>query len=143
MNDKPYKFQAEIKFECPSLIVGWNGDAGNLGSGILGYLKDKLKCLLLAEIEPTGFFPLNGVQIVDDVARFPESRLYYCPGKELLLFETDAPHSDWYRFINTVFDMAQFHCRLNEVYTIGGMISFNAHTAGKMSWLLPVLRKLN
>ena len=129
MEEKLYKFHEEIKLECPSMIIGWNEDAGGIGTGVVSYLVKKLKGRLLAEIEPTGFFPLNGVTIRDDVARFPESKLYYCPENELLLFESDSPHADWYRFLNTVIDMAQFHCRLNEIYTIGGMIALNAHTA--------------
>ena len=129
MKEKQFKFHSEFKLECPSLIAGWVDDAGGIGSGVTGYLRRKLKSYLLAEIEPMGFFPLNGVVIRDDIARFPESKLYYCPEKELLLFESDSPHGDWYRFLNTIIDMAQFHCRLDEIYTIGGMISLSAHTA--------------
>ena len=118
----------DIKFECASLVVGWYDDAGSVGYGVLNYLKDKLDCRLLAEVEPTGYFPLNSVLISDDVAQFPESKLYYCPEKELLLFLSYSPSGDWYKFLNTIIDMASYHCRLRQIYTLGGMITLNAHT---------------
>jgi proteasome assembly chaperone (PAC2) family protein len=123
-----FEFHNDIKFECPSLIVGWDEEVGLIGSGVVRYLKDHLKSRLLAEIGPTDFFLLNGVSIQDSVARFPESKLYFCAEKELLLFESNSPYLEWYRFLNTLLDMAQFHCHITEVYTIGGMISMGHHT---------------
>jgi proteasome assembly chaperone (PAC2) family protein len=128
LDNKLFEFHEEFKFECPSLIVGWDEEAGQIGSGVIRYLKDHLTSRLLAEIEPTDFFPLNGVSVQDSVARFPKSRLYFCADKELLLFESNSPYSEWNKFLNTLLDMAQFHCRITEVYTIGGMISLGAHT---------------
>jgi len=131
LTDTPFKIHDDIKFECASLIAGWHEDAGNLGYGVLKYLKNNLQCRLMAEIEPTGYWPMNNILISDDVARFPESKLYYCPDKALLLFLSHSPNADWYRFLNTIIDMAGYHCRLQQVYTMGGMINLNAHTAAR------------
>jgi proteasome assembly chaperone (PAC2) family protein len=128
LDSKLFEFHDEFKFECPSLIVGWDEETGQIGSGVIRYLKDHLNSRLLAEIEPADFFPLNGVSVQDSVARFPKSRLYICADKELLLFESNSPYSEWNKFLNTLLDMAQFHCRITEVYAIGGMISLGAHT---------------
>jgi proteasome assembly chaperone (PAC2) family protein len=150
LDDKVFEFHNEFKFDCPSLIVGWDEEAGQIGSGVVRYLKDHLNSRLLAEIEPADFFPLNGVSIQDSVARFPKSRLYFCADKELLLFESNSPYSEWHRFLNTLLDMAQFHCRITEVYTIGGLISLSAHTTERQlmgvvssSELKPVLTRFN
>jgi predicted ATP-grasp superfamily ATP-dependent carboligase len=128
MQEKNCRFYDKVKFDCPSLIVGWKEDAGAIGSGILDYLRDKLNAKLFAEIEPTGYFPLNGVTVNDDVAVFPECRFYYSSDKRLLLLESHSPHTDWYRFLNTVIDVSLANCRLSEIYTIGGMISLAPHT---------------
>lgn len=129
MSETLFKLHDDIKFECASLVVGWYEDPGNMGYGVLNFLRDKLNCRLLAEIEPAGYFPLNSVLITDDVALFPESKLYYCPEKELLLFLSYSPTGDWNKFLNTLFDMASYHCRLQQIYTMGGLVTLNAHTA--------------
>jgi predicted ATP-grasp superfamily ATP-dependent carboligase len=129
LSETSFKLHDDVKFECASLIVGWYEDSGNTGYGSLNYLKDKLNCRLLAEIEPAGYFPMNNILISDDVAQFPESKLYYCPDKQLLLFLSSSPSGDWYKFLNTVIDMASYHCRLLHIYFLGGMVALNSHTA--------------
>lgn len=127
MSEISFKLHDDVKFECASLIVGWYEDSGNTGYGSLNYLKDKVNCRLLAEIEPAGYFPMNNILISDDVAQFPESKLYYCPEKQLLLFLSSSPSGDWYKFLNTVIDMASYHCRLQQIYFLGGMVTLNSH----------------
>lgn len=126
MNDTPFRLYEDVRFECASLIVGWHEDAGDMGAGIINFLKNNLKCRLLAEVEPAGFFPLNGVIIEDDVAQFPESRLYYCPDKEILMFLSHSPNAEWFRFLNTLIDMAAYHCKVERIYTVGGLISLES-----------------
>ena len=126
MENRPFRLYENIKFDCASLIVGWHEDVGGVGDGVIRYLIDNLECRLLAEVEPSGFFPLNGIQIVDDVAEFPESKLYYCPGKNLLIFSSQLPNAAWYRFLNTVIDMSNFHCRMDRIFSVGGLVSLDS-----------------
>ncbi len=123
-----FKIHNDIKLECASLVVCWRQDAGRIGSGIAEYLVSKLDGRLFGEIEPTSFFPLGGVTVEDDIAQFPQNKLYFCPGKELLVFCGDSPHTEWHRFLNAILDLAGYRCRINEIYTIGGMVSLSAHT---------------
>jgi predicted ATP-grasp superfamily ATP-dependent carboligase len=125
----PLKIYDDIKLECASLIVCWTQDAGRIGIGIADYLISKLNCRVFGEIEPTGFFPLGGVTVEDNVAQFPQSKLYHCPQKGLLIFRSDTPRADWYRFLNAILDLAGYRCRLSEMYTIGSMIYLSPHTA--------------
>lgn len=111
-----------------SLVLGWNADAGDLGRRVTDYLNLKLKGQEFAEIEPEAFFPMGGVAIEGNVARFPESKFYTCPDHELVVFQTDSPSAEWHKFLNSVLDVAERHCRVREVYTLGAMISFSAHT---------------
>jgi proteasome assembly chaperone (PAC2) family protein len=126
LHDTPFRLYEDVKFECASLITGWHDDAGGIGDGVINYLMSGLKCRLLAEIEPAGFFPLNGVAIEDDVAEFPESKLYYCAEKNLLLFLSQLPNAGWFRFLNTLIDMSSYHCHVDKIYSVGGLISLDS-----------------
>jgi len=110
-------------------VVGWNTDAGNLGARVSDYLNRKLGGQSLADIDPTDFFPLGGVAIEDDLIQFPESNLYSCPQNDLVIFRSDPPNNEWLRFINSILDAAQRHGGIKELYTIGSMVTLDAHTA--------------
>jgi proteasome assembly chaperone (PAC2) family protein len=112
-----------------SLVLGWGEDTGGFGRKVTDYLNLKLKGREFADIAPEDFFPMGGVGIADDVARFPESKFYACPEYELVIFQSDSPLAEWYRFLNEVLDVAGHHCRLGELYLLGAMVSFSAHTA--------------
>jgi proteasome assembly chaperone (PAC2) family protein len=124
----PYKVYFEPELESASLVVGWNEDAGGLGAKSLDYMNEKLGGREFAEIEPADFFPLGGVSVEDDVARFPESKFYCCPENNLLIFKSNIPRSDWYRFLDLVLNIAENYCHVKELYTVGGMIYLGAHT---------------
>jgi proteasome assembly chaperone (PAC2) family protein len=111
-----------------SLVLGWSEDAGHLGRRVTDYLNLKLKGREFAEIEPEAFFAMGGVAIKDNVARFPESKFYACPDHELVVFQTDSPSAEWHKFLNSVLDVTGRHCHVRELYVLGTMISFTAHT---------------
>jgi len=100
----------------------------NLGRKVTGYLNQKLKGQEFAEIEPEDFFPLGGVAIEGNLAQFPESKFYACREHELVVFQSGSPGAEWYKFLNSVLDVAEQHCRVKELYIIGAMVSFSAHT---------------
>ena len=113
----------------PSLVVGWSQDVGKLGPKVIAYLNKKLGAEEVGEIEPEGFSSLAGVQIEDNLIQFPESKFYSCPRNDLLIFKSSLPRYEHYKFLNLVLDFAQ-HCgKVNELYTIGGIVSLMAHTA--------------
>lgn len=127
--DNPFKIYREPHFQSPSLIVAWSEDAGRLGSKTIDFLNRKLGGQKMGELDASTFFSLRGVQIENNVIQFPASKFYSCEGKDLLLFKSDGPDREWYRFLNTVLDMAVLHCKVKEVYTLGGFISSMAHTS--------------
>lgn len=129
MPELPFKIYEEIKLECASLIVCWRRDAGQLGARVADYLIKKLDCRLFGEIEPVSFFQLGGITVEDDVARFPQSKLFFSVAKQLLIFQSDAPRAEWHRFLNTILDLAGMRCRVNELYSVGSMVALAAHTA--------------
>ncbi len=130
MSEKyPFKIYRKPKLESSSLVIGWSEDAGKLGPKVVDYLNKKLGGKEFGEIEAEHFFPLEGVSVGDDIAQFPESKFYYCQQKNLVIFKSDSPRFEWYRFLNSVLDVAEHYCHVKELYTIGSMISPSAHTA--------------
>lgn len=132
------RFIEEPQFDSPALIVGWQEDAGRLSSSVVDYINEKIGGRVFCEIEPVGFFSLEGVAIENDVAHFPQARFYCFDSSRrslpehgrtnLVTFRANEPQFDRYKFLNAVVDLAQFHCKISELYTIAGTISPIAHT---------------
>jgi len=116
------------KFENPSLIVGWNKDAGQLNPKVIEYLNKQIGGESFCEIEPMDFFSLAGVAVERDAAQFPKGEFYYCQRSDLVIFKGSEPEFERYRFLNAVSDLAQHYCVIKHLYTIGGTISLIAHT---------------
>jgi predicted ATP-grasp superfamily ATP-dependent carboligase len=124
----PFTVHGKPEMETSSLIVGWTQDAGARGPSVINYLNAKLGTWEFGEIEPADFFPLGGVEVEGDVAQFPESKFYCSPEKRLVIFRSDPPVSEWHRFSSSILDVAEHYCHATELYTIGAMIYFGAHT---------------
>lgn len=120
--------RSEPELENASLIVGWQEDAGKLGSKVIDYLNKHIRGRSFCEIDPVEFFPLGGVAIDNNVAQFPVSRFYAGTRKDLILFVSTEPPHERCRFLNSVLDVAEHHCRIKELYTVSGTISPIAHT---------------
>ncbi|MBI2908948.1 MAG: PAC2 family protein [Chloroflexi bacterium] len=128
MDDPRLKMYGRPEASGASMVVGWREDAAKIGWRTTRYLTRKLGGQKFAEIEPVGFFPLSGVMIENDVAEFPQSTFYYCPPKNIVVFESNAPSAEWYEFLNLILDVAE-QCHVKEVYAVGGMVSLGAHAA--------------
>ena len=124
----PLRFFSRPTLQSPALVVAWSEDAGRLGPRVNDYLRRKLGGHSFCEIEPVDFFPMGGVAIENDLAKFPASWFYASPEHDLVLFESSPPASDWYRFLNLVMDVAEHYCHVKEVHTVGGMVAISAHT---------------
>lgn len=130
MSENPrLKIHKPPNLQNPSLLVGWSQDIGKLGPKVIDYLNKKLGAEEFGELEPEAFSSFGGVQIEDNVIQFPESKFYSCPKNNLLIFESSPPRYEHYKFLNSVLDFAQ-HCdKVNELYTLGGIVSLMSHTA--------------
>ncbi len=123
----PLKLFYQPELDSPALIVGWSLDAGKLGDKVSGYLVEQLGGQPFGEIEPLPFFALGGVPIEENLVQFPEGIFYVCPEHNLIVLISTPPFNEWFKFLNTVLDVA-LQCRAKEVYTVGGMVSMSAHT---------------
>lgn len=124
-----FKFSKIPKLKSPSLVVSWSKDAGKFGAKVIDFLNKKLGSEEFCQIEPTGFFSLGGVKVEDDIAQFPESKFYCCERDELVIFKSDQPRYEWYKFLNSVLDAAEYYGKIKELYTVSGTISSIAHTS--------------
>ena len=125
----PIKFSRQPELQNPSLVVGWGADAGKLGAKVTNYLNRKLGGQSFCEIEPVEFSPLGGVTTEDDLVQFPETKFYSCSRNDLVIFRSDPPSDEWYKFLNLILDIAEHYCHVKELYIMGGMVSLGAHTA--------------
>jgi predicted ATP-grasp superfamily ATP-dependent carboligase len=127
-----FRLHGEHRLEKPALIVAWLEDAGGLGIRTVDYLIEALGCREFGEILPEGFFPMAGVNVVDDVAQFPQSKFYISDERNLVIFRSNIPRTGWHGFLNAVLDVAGHDCDVSEIYTLGAMISPAAHTAPRL-----------
>ena len=125
---QPVKVYSQPELENASLIVGWQEDAGKLGPKVIDYLSEHIKGKSFCEIEPEQFFPLGGVAIDNNIAQFPVSRFYVGTRKDLVIFESNQPSHERYRFLNRVLDVCEYYCKIKELYTVSGTIFPLAHT---------------
>ena len=133
MSPEPvFQLHGEHRLEKPVLIVAWAEDAGDVGVRAVDYLIEGLGCREFGEILPEGFFPMAGVNVVNDVAQFPKSKFYVSDGSNLVIFRSNIPRTGWHGFLNAVLDVAGHDCNVSEIYTLGAMISPAAHTAPRL-----------
>jgi proteasome assembly chaperone (PAC2) family protein len=117
------------QLRSPSLVVGWQThDVGKLSSNVIHFLNEKLGGQEIAEIKPSGFFSLGGAAFKDNLIQVPESKFWTCEKSDLLIFKSEEPEYEWYKFLNAVLDFAQHYCQAKELYTISGTVSLAAHT---------------
>lgn len=132
MERSPYEIYRIPDLHNPSLIVGWQReDAGGLGAGVIDLLNEKLGGSEIARIKPVDFFSLGGVRIEKDVASIPESRFFACEKDNLLLFKSDTPEDEWYRFLDSMLDIAQHSFKIKDLYTVNGNPSLISHISSR------------
>jgi predicted ATP-grasp superfamily ATP-dependent carboligase len=130
LNDLPsYSIYSIPDIRQSSLLVCWDMDAGGIGPSVFDYLSQNVRLEEFGEIEPRDYFTLGGVLVQDDVALFPRIRLYHVERTELVVMYSALPRFEWYRYLCTVFEVADKICKVREVYTLGGLVSVSAHTA--------------
>ena len=129
MEKSPFEIYKTAELHNPSLIVGWQTrDIGQLGYRVIDFLNEKLGGQEIAEIKPLGFFPFGGVRFKDDLVQVPESKFWACERNNLLIFRSDEPEFEDYKFLNSILDFAEDHYQAKELYTLSGTISLIAHT---------------
>ena len=95
----PFRIIRQVQFQSSYLVVGWNKDSSKLGANVIDCLNEKLGGQEFCEIELKRFFSFGGVAVEDNVIKFPESKLFACEKNNLLIFKSDPPQYEWYKFL--------------------------------------------
>jgi proteasome assembly chaperone (PAC2) family protein len=128
------RFSAQPKLRKPTMVIGWESDTARLGGRVTDFLIKNLEAQPFCDIDPVEFFPMGGVAIENDIVQFPQSTFYASREHNLVIFRSAMPRYEWYKFLNLVVDVAQDYCHVKEIYAIGGMITFAAHTSPREAW---------
>jgi proteasome assembly chaperone (PAC2) family protein len=132
-------------FRNPRLVMGLSGwmDGGEVSTGTIKVLIDKLYARRVAEIDHRGFYIYNlpGTMELTSMFRphcrikkgivrefaFPENAFFAVENDDLLLFAGKEPNMNWTDFADCVFALCrQFH--VCSVYFIGSVAGLVPHT---------------
>ncbi len=111
------------------MIICWDEDTGRIGPEVARYVDEQFNAVPVGDICPIDFFTLAGVAIENDVARLPQTRLYYAEQKNLLILQSANPQFQHYKFITAVLDLAEHYCKVRELFTVNGFVASVAHVA--------------
>jgi predicted ATP-grasp superfamily ATP-dependent carboligase len=136
MNLEMFRFTSRPHVERPSLIVGWTKDIGAVSRGVADFLAEAPGTRSFGEIRPAGFFPIGGVTVEDDVAQFPQSRLYCNERSNVVILRSDEPQSRRHEFLRAVLDLAEHYNGAEAIYTINGIASMIPHTATRRVFMV-------
>lgn len=111
--------------KAPSIVLGFSGwmDGGDVSTGTVKYLRDKLKAKKFAEIDPKNFyiFSLPGTmsqvaqfrpytKIEDGILRdfqYPRNEFFYSEESNLILFLGKEPNLGWDEYSDCIFSLAE------------------------------------
>jgi len=144
MNREMFHLTARPQVERPSLILGWTKDIGAVSRGVVDFLAEAPGSRSFGHIVPVHFFPVGGVTVRADVARFPQSRLFCNERNNTVILRSDEPQSHKYEFLNRVLDLAEHYNGAEALYTIDGIASMIPHTATRRVFLVsndPLLQR--
>lgn len=133
------------KFSNPRLLLGFSGwmDGGEVSTGTVKCLIDKLGAEKFAEIEPKGFYIYSfpgsmeitalfrpHTQIEDGIIKsyeIPENTFFYSEESNLILFSGKEPNLNWEEFSECIFSVcAEFGVEM--IYFIGSVAGLVPHT---------------
>lgn len=124
----------------PCLVAGFSGwgNAAEVSTGVVTYLKTKLEACKFARINPEEFYDFSILRPLVTIeagfikgVEFVDCELFYWRGGsacDLVLLIGAEPHLKWQRFGQLILDMAQ-KVGVSRVYAIGGIYDAAPHTA--------------
>ncbi len=145
MNTQSLIIYERPKLTKPYLVIGFEGwpDAGRVSSGVVGYLRDKLDAMRLAEIKPDAFyiFQSPGVKLkrpVTDIQdgqvtalSLPATTFWFYKNKksahDLIISLGREPELRWNEYVDLILDLAQ-NLGVARIYAIGGTYDIVPHT---------------
>ena len=139
------KMYKKPKFRNPRLLMGFSGwmDGGDVSTGTVKGLVDKLGAEKFAEIDAEGFYIYSFPGSMEITALFrphtkienglikwfeaPTNEFYYSEENDLILFLGKEPNLQWEEFVKCIFSVcAEFGVEM--IYFIGSVAGLVPHT---------------
>lgn len=133
------------KFDSPRLLLGFSGwmDGGEVSTGTVKCLMERLNARKFAEIDPEGFYIYSFPGMMEVTALFrphtkiedglirsyeaPRNAFYASEGGDLILFLGKEPNLRWEGFAECIFSLcAEFGVKM--IYFIGSVSGLVPHT---------------
>lgn len=122
----PLKIFERPRLRSPLMVVGCD-DAGHIGSGVAGYLVNKLGAEEFAEIEPQQFSIQANTLVKDGVVEdieYPETSFRFYKNKnytsDLIIFDSPSPLQNPHEYTNLILDLAETF-NVKRIYAAGGI----------------------
>ena len=131
--------------EAPSMIIGVSGwmAGGDVSTGTIEYLKNKLKANEFAEINPGEFYIFNLPGGMEQVAQFrpytkikdgllidfeyPRNEFFADQKSRVILFSGKEPNLRWDEYANCIFQLAE-EFDVRKIYFVGSFAGATPHT---------------
>jgi predicted ATP-grasp superfamily ATP-dependent carboligase len=133
------------EFHNPRLLMGLSGwmDGGEVSTGTIKVLVDKLHARRIGEIDHQGFYIYNFPASMETAAlfrphcrirkgiirefAFPDNAFFGVENEDLILFSGKEPNMNWVDFGDCVFTLCR-QCKVKQVYFIGSVAGLVPHT---------------
>jgi proteasome assembly chaperone (PAC2) family protein len=127
------------------MIIGFSGwmDGGDVSTGTIEYLKNKLKANKFAEIDPGEFYIFNLPGGMEQVAQFrpytkikdgllidfeyPRNEFFADQKSRVILFSGKEPNLRWDEYANCIFQLAE-EFDVRKIYFVGSFAGATPHT---------------
>lgn len=145
MNAEKLKIYGRPKFKNPRLLLGFSGwmDGGEVSTGTVNCLIEKLKAQKIADIDPEGFYIYSFPGMMEVTAMFrpytrieegliksyevPHDSFFASEQEDLILFLGKEPNLNWEAFGECIFSLcSEFGVRI--IYFIGSVSGLVPHT---------------
>ncbi|MFP4501150.1 MAG: PAC2 family protein [Candidatus Hydrogenedentota bacterium] len=142
---EPLKIHCHPKLSAPQVVVGFAGwmDGGEVSTGVVEYLTERMDARLLAEIAPENFYIYNFPGSMEMSALFrpevqideglvtsyeePENLFHYDDQHNLIFFSGKEPNIHWDGFAEQFFSLLEtFQAR--EIIFVGSVTGVVPHT---------------
>jgi len=145
MNGDRLNIKTYPEIDGARMVLGFTGwmDGGNVSTGTVTYLSERLGARPLAEIEPQSFYIYNfpgsmeisalfrpHCEITDGIVHAydpPANRFLYDDANRLILFSGKEPNLAWGEFADCLFRLGEAF-RIRAVYFIGSYAGVVPHT---------------
>jgi proteasome assembly chaperone (PAC2) family protein len=145
MADDKLRIYDNPTFHKPRLVMGFSGwmDSGDVSTGTIKVLVERLGARQFAEISPQGFYIYNFPGAMDLAAmfrphcrvqkgllqtlEFPQNVFFHAANQDLILFAGREPNLAWEDYADCVFSLcAAFH--VETIYFMGSVAGLVPHT---------------